>query len=106
MTSRAKIENPVLAAPMVLFLLLLLGFPVVLSLVYGFSAVSFETLQSPQFNGLANFRTVIADDGFWAASLSASLAICAFLSFASRCTSPGAKTWTASSAFAFDTWSK
>lgn len=54
---------------MVLFLLLLLGFPVVLSIVFGFSAVSFETLQSPQFNGLANFRTVIADDGFWAASL-------------------------------------
>ena len=67
--NRAKIENPVLAAPMVLFLLVLLGFPVILSIIYGFSAVSFETLQSPVFNGLHNFRTVVADDGFWSASL-------------------------------------
>lgn len=67
MTNRAKIENPVLAAPMVVFLLLVLGFPIILSIIYGFSAVSFETLQTPVFNGLHNFTTVIADEGFWAA---------------------------------------
>ncbi len=63
-----SLENSVLAAPVVLFLLLLLGFPTVLDIIYGFSDVTFETLRNPSFNGLDNFRTVIADDDFWHAS--------------------------------------
>lgn len=62
------VENSVLATPMVLFLLFLLGFPTVLDIIYGFSDVTFETLRNPDFNGLENFRTVIADDDFWRAS--------------------------------------
>lgn len=68
MLQRYRIENPVLAAPLVLFLLALLGFPVILSIIYGFSSTSFETLQSPRFNGLENFRAVLGDDGFWNAA--------------------------------------
>ncbi len=68
MLRRNRIENPVLAAPLVLFLLALLGFPVILSIIYGFSTTSFETLQSPKFNGLDNFRQVLGDDGFWNAA--------------------------------------
>jgi multiple sugar transport system permease protein len=48
--------------------LVLLGFPVVLSLVYGFSETTFQTLRSPQFNGLTNFRDALSDDGFWQAA--------------------------------------
>lgn len=65
---RATVENRILAAPLTLFLLALLGFPVILSLIYGFSSTSFETLGSPRFNGLANFRAVIADPQFWRAA--------------------------------------
>jgi multiple sugar transport system permease protein len=68
MVTRTGAENRILAAPLVLFLLAILGFPVVLSLIYGFSETTFETLSSPQFNGLDNFRTVIADPSFWQAA--------------------------------------
>ena len=61
-------ENALLAGPMVLFLLAILGFPTVLSLVYGFSETSFETLASPQFTGVSNFRDVAVDPTFWQAA--------------------------------------
>lgn len=60
-----KQENAILASPMVLFLLVLLGFPVVLSIIYGFSEASFESLMSPKFIGLENFRLVLQDSSFW-----------------------------------------
>jgi multiple sugar transport system permease protein len=67
MAAKERRENTILAAPLVLFLLALLGFPVLLSLVYGFSETSFTTLASPRFNGLDNFRIVLADPAFWKA---------------------------------------
>ena len=68
MAKKYKLENAVLASPTALFLLAILGFPVILSLVYGFSETSFETLRSPEFSGLKNFRDVTADDTFWQAA--------------------------------------
>jgi multiple sugar transport system permease protein len=68
MPAKVSTENAILAAPLVLFLLAILGFPVVLSIIYGFSQTSFTTLASPQFNGLDNFRTVLGDDSFWRAA--------------------------------------
>ena len=68
MQERNGRENAVLAAPLVLFLLAVLGFPVILSLIYGFSETSFTTLTSPRFTGLDNFRRVLADDDFWQAA--------------------------------------
>ena len=68
MAKKYKLENAVLASPTALFLLIILGFPVILSLVYGFSETSFETLRSPEFSGLKNFREVTTDDTFWQAA--------------------------------------
>ena len=68
MAKKYKLENAVLASPTALFLLAILGFPVILSLVYGFSETSFETLRSPAFSGLKNFRDVTTDDTFWQAA--------------------------------------
>lgn len=68
MAAKERRENALLASPMVLFLVAILGFPTVLSLIYGFSDTSFQTLRSPQFSGLDNFRRVVADDGFWQAA--------------------------------------
>ena len=68
MKPKRSIENAVLASPLVIFLLAMLGFPVVLSVIYGFSETRFETIASPTFNGLANFRQVVADPAFWQAS--------------------------------------
>ncbi|POF27956.1 carbohydrate ABC transporter permease [Roseibium marinum] len=61
-------ENAILASPMVLFLLALLGFPVVLSIIYGFSEASFQSLMSPKLIGIANFQLVLQDSAFWDAA--------------------------------------
>ncbi|MFM7445435.1 MAG: carbohydrate ABC transporter permease [Tabrizicola sp.] len=65
---RRSTENAILAGPLVLFLLAILGFPTALSLVYGLSETRFETLTSPEFAGLQNFRDVLADATFWQAA--------------------------------------
>ncbi|WP_026480532.1 carbohydrate ABC transporter permease [Ahrensia sp. 13_GOM-1096m] len=61
-------ESTLLASPAILFLLAILGFPVILSLVYAFSETTFQTLTSPKFSGLSNFRDVIEDATFWKAA--------------------------------------
>jgi len=63
-----RLENAILAGPLVLFLLAVLGFPVILSLIYGFSDTSFQTLSAPRFSGLENFRDVTTDADFWQAA--------------------------------------
>jgi multiple sugar transport system permease protein len=58
-------ETRILGAPLVLFLLALLGFPTILNLVYSVSDVGFETLRAPRLEGLGNFQQVLADPSFW-----------------------------------------
>lgn len=60
-------ENRILAAPVVIFLLVMLGFPAVLDLIYSVSTVSFENLRAPELSGLGNYRDVLADGDFWSA---------------------------------------
>jgi multiple sugar transport system permease protein len=68
MPARTRTENAILASPMVLFLLAVLGFPAVLSVVYALSETTFQTLTAPRFNGLMNFAAVWADTAFWRAA--------------------------------------
>lgn len=71
MTTRRKIEISefrILAAPLVAFLVLFLGFPAVVNLVYSVSEVSFETLRRPALSGFGNFAAVLGDAAFWRAS--------------------------------------
>ncbi len=58
-------ESRILGAPLVVFLLALLGFPTVLNLIYSVSYVGFETLRAPRLEGFGNFREVLADGQFW-----------------------------------------
>lgn len=57
-----------LLTPLVLFLLIFLGFPVVVDLVYSVSTVSFETLRAPQVSGFGNYAEALADPAFWRAA--------------------------------------
>jgi multiple sugar transport system permease protein len=57
-----------LLSPMTLFLLILLGFPLVLDIIYSLSKVGFETLRDPEIIGVGNYRKAIADPEFWAAA--------------------------------------
>ena len=68
MSKKTRRENAILASPMVLFLLAILGFPTVLSVIYGFSETTFETLTRPEFSGLRNFADVLSDPTFWHAA--------------------------------------
>ena len=61
-------EGYALIAPLTAFLMALLGFPLLVDLVYSVSTVSFETIRSPQPTGLANFAAALADRYFWSAA--------------------------------------
>ncbi|MDO8359809.1 MAG: sugar ABC transporter permease [Devosia sp.] len=60
-------EWRLLATPLVVFLLLFLGFPTILDIVYSLSQVTFQTLRSPVLSGVGNYGDVIADTAFWSA---------------------------------------
>jgi multiple sugar transport system permease protein len=64
----SRFEWKILTAPLVAFLLLFLGFPALVNLIYSVSAVTFETLRSPTLSGLVNYVEVLADGEFWRAS--------------------------------------
>jgi multiple sugar transport system permease protein len=57
-----------LVSPMVLFLMVFLGFPTVVDVVYSLSRVDFQNLRAPQLAGFENYGAVLADPTFWAAT--------------------------------------
>ena len=63
-----RTEWALLATPMVAFLVLLLGLPILLNLLYSVSEVSFETLRSPQVTGFGNYAEALSDPAFWRAT--------------------------------------
>jgi len=62
-----RAEARIYLTPMVGFLLLFLGFPAAVNLVYSVSEVSFETLRSPTLTGFGNYLAVLGDQEFWRA---------------------------------------
>lgn len=60
-------EWKLLATPLVGFVLLFLGFPALVNLVYSVSQVTFETLRNPSLSGFANYLAVLVDGQFWSA---------------------------------------
>ncbi|MFT3972488.1 MAG: sugar ABC transporter permease [Amaricoccus sp.] len=67
MTILKPAEGRFYLTPLVGFLLLFLGFPAVVNVVYSVSDVRFETLRSPSFAGAANYLAVVRDGEFWQA---------------------------------------
>jgi multiple sugar transport system permease protein len=65
----ARRDGYILIAPVTVFLLVMLAVPFLVDLLYSVSRVTFETLRSPSYLGLANFLTVIRDRAFWGAML-------------------------------------
>ncbi|MDL2401925.1 carbohydrate ABC transporter permease [Rhizobium mayense] len=62
-----RAEGRAYLTPLVGFLLLFLGFPAIVNLIYSVSTVSFQTLRSPSLSGFGNYLTVLTDHGFWQA---------------------------------------
>ena len=53
--------------PLALFLLLVLGYPLIASIVYSLSEVRFETLRQPNLQGFGNYLAVLGSEAFWEA---------------------------------------
>jgi multiple sugar transport system permease protein len=64
----SRAEGRAYLAPLIGFLLLFLGFPALVNLVYSVSTVSFQNLRSPTITGFGNYLAVIQDRGFWQAT--------------------------------------
>lgn len=62
-----KTHGRLFLSPLAAFLLLFLGFPALVNLVYSVSTVTFETLRSPTLSGFGNYLTVVGDGEFWRA---------------------------------------
>lgn len=60
-----RAEGRAYLAPLVGFLLLFLGFPAIVNLIYSISTVSFETLRSPSLSGFGNYAAALTDQEFW-----------------------------------------
>ncbi|WP_454857161.1 carbohydrate ABC transporter permease [Rhizobium binxianense] len=60
-----RAEGRAYLAPLVGFLLLFLGFPAIVNLIYSVSTVSFETLRSPSLSGIGNYMAALTDGEFW-----------------------------------------
>jgi multiple sugar transport system permease protein len=54
-----------LLGPLALFLLLVLGYPLVANIVYSLSDVEFQTIRNPGWLGLGNYSEVLGDRAFW-----------------------------------------
>ncbi|WP_206075047.1 carbohydrate ABC transporter permease [Meiothermus granaticius] len=54
-----------LVAPLLLFLLLTLGFPLLANLFYSLTDLSFRNLRSPDLTGFGNFASALRDPVFW-----------------------------------------
>lgn len=68
MASGSRTQWRILATPLVGFLLIFLGFPALVDIIYSVSNVTFETLRSPSISGLQNYVTLLADPAFWSAT--------------------------------------
>ncbi|KQV81450.1 sugar ABC transporter permease [Rhizobium sp. Root1220] len=63
-----RAEGRAYLTPLVGFLLLFLGFPAIINLIYSVSTVDFQTLRSPTLSGFGNYLSVLADRDFWRAT--------------------------------------
>lgn len=63
-----RAEGRAYLTPLVGFLLLFLGFPALVNLVYSVSTVGFQNLRSPELSGFGNYLAVVQDRTFWQAT--------------------------------------
>jgi multiple sugar transport system permease protein len=68
MKRRKITDGNYLIAPLAAFLLALLGFPLVVDLVYSVSDVAFENIRAPVLSGFGNYAQALADHEFWDAA--------------------------------------
>jgi len=68
MERQTILQGRVLITPLTAFLIALLGFPLLLDLLYSVSRVGFENIRAPELSGLGNYAKALTDPEFWAAA--------------------------------------
>ncbi len=68
MERQTILQGRVLITPLTAFLIALLGFPLLLDLLYSVAQVGFENIRAPEISGLGNYAKALADPEFWAAA--------------------------------------
>lgn len=68
MERQTILQGRVLITPLTAFLIALLGFPLLLDLLYSVSQVGFENIRAPEISGFGNYAKALADPEFWAAA--------------------------------------
>lgn len=68
MERQTILQGRVLITPLTAFLIALLGFPLLLDLLYSVSRVGFENIRAPELSGLGSYAKALADPEFWAAA--------------------------------------
>jgi multiple sugar transport system permease protein len=69
MNAVSRRDARLLLVPLLAFLALMLGFPLLANLVYSVSTVTFETIRAPVPSGLGNYLAALVDPAFHAAIL-------------------------------------
>lgn len=67
--SKPKLEPAArwLIAPLVVFVVAMLGFPILANLYYSLTSLSFRTLRNPSLIGFGNYLETLSDPKFWEA---------------------------------------
>ncbi len=68
MERKTIFEGRLLIGPLTAFLIALLGFPLVVDIVYSLSRVGFENIRAPEITGFSNYAKALADPEFWSAA--------------------------------------
>jgi multiple sugar transport system permease protein len=75
-TTVRKKRNPLICyrkylsiAPLVLFILITLGYPLIANIIYSFSNVTFRTIRNPVIIGFQNYLEVLTSKAFWGSFL-------------------------------------
>ena len=65
MEKETRKEGRILITPLVMFMAVLLGFPLIADLVYSVSDVGFENITAPKLSGFGNYAAALRDPEFW-----------------------------------------
>ncbi len=65
MNKALRRDGYLLLSGLLLFMLIMLGFPLAANIYYSFSAISFETIRAPELAGIGSYIEAIQDRRFW-----------------------------------------
>ena len=63
--NKAKFNKYLPVLPLIVFLVIMMGYPLVSNIIFSFSDVTFRTIKEPVFAGLKNYKEALLSVPFW-----------------------------------------